>query len=78
MNARDYLLAYIAMGMAYSLPKLFGFLDFLRNDPDWHEEIPGAAWVVSLVASVIITSAALVLAATWPFWMVKNLFSRGK
>jgi hypothetical protein len=76
MNTADYFIAYACMGLAYSLPKAYGFLEFLSREPGWHEEIPGPAWVVSFVAATIIMGGTLTLAATWPFWLVKSFFRR--
>lgn len=78
MSALDYLMLYALMGLGYALPKLAGFLNFLSKEPGWHEDIPGPAWMVSLVAALIITSAALIITVTWPAWMAKSFFSRGK
>ncbi|HWV64105.1 MAG TPA: hypothetical protein VN019_10770 [Oxalicibacterium sp.] len=78
MNAGDYLAAYTLMGVFYSLPKVAGFLEFLSKEPGWHEDIPGPAWVVSFVAGLVITAAALVLALTWPVWMITSFRNRGK
>jgi hypothetical protein len=78
MNAGDYLAAYTLMGVFYSLPKVVGFLNFLNKDPDWYEDIPGPAWVISFVAGLIVTGVMLAVTVTWPYWLAKNFFSKGE
>lgn len=79
MSAMEFSIAYACIGMAYALPKLFGFLDFLRKQPEGGlDDIPGPTWLVSSIAAAIMTSATMILIALWPAWIVHGFLTRGK